>query len=392
MTPAARYAAAIDVLDGFLTGDPAEKLLSNWARKNRYAGSKDRAAVRDIVFDCLRNLRSFEAASGFAGGRGLAVGHCLHIGAEPKTVFSGEGYAPEPLSDDEVHQLSLGRDATLAELANLPDWIAQIAQADLGELFEASVSALNARAPVDLRVNLAKTTVESARKSLVAEEIFTEPVPEVPTALRVIANPRRVAGSNAFVGGLVELQDAASQAVIAMLDIAPNARVLDFCAGGGGKTLAMAGAMPSAKFEAWDISAARLAPLKDRAERAGANVRLLDAQPKTPDYDLVLVDAPCSGSGSWRRNPEGKWRLSAERLEELQAMQSEVLQSAAACTRAGGILVYATCSMFTRENRDQVEAFLAVNPTFHVLKDHSFAVGAPGDGFYCAILQNNSGV
>jgi 16S rRNA (cytosine967-C5)-methyltransferase len=392
MTPAARYAAAIDVLDEFLDGASVDKVLSNWARSNRYAGSKDRAAVRDIVFDCLRNLRSFAVASGLEGGRGLVAGHCLYLGENPKSVFTGEGYAPDPLSEDEQAQLDQTGTPSDAERANLPDWIAAMAQADLGNDFVTIATALNTRAPVDLRVNLLKVNRLDAIKALASEDIEAELLEDVTTALRITKNPRRVAGSKAFSDGLIELQDAASQAIITLLDVQPDARVLDFCAGGGGKTLALAAAFPSVQIDAWDISAARLAPLGERAKRAGAEVRLLKTLPKAPKYDLVLVDAPCSGSGSWRRNPEGKWRLTQDRLVELQAMQNEVLRSAAACTKAGGILAYATCSIFTRENREQVDAFLIENPMFEFQKDHSFRVSTPGDGFYCAILKNNSGV
>lgn len=392
MTPAARYAAAIDILDGFLDGQPAEKLLSNWARKNRYAGSKDRAAVRDIVFDCLRNLRRFGVESGLDGGRGLAVGHCAHLGLNPADMFTGAGYAPETLSVEDMASFNAAPSPTDTDCANLPDWISQIVRTDLGDGFGPTTTALSERAPVDLRVNTAKVTVSAAQTALATEDILTQTVDGVPTALRVTQNPRRVAGSQAFAQGLIELQDAASQAVIAMLDVQPNARILDFCAGGGGKTLAMAGAMPSAQFDAWDISADRLAPLADRAKRAGAKVTLLGNPPRTAQYDLVLVDAPCSGSGSWRRSPEGKWRLSQDRLTELLRLQARVLQQAAACTKTGGTLAYATCSIFTRENRAQVDAFVTNNPTFAVQKDHSFPVSDPGDGFYCAILKNNSGV
>lgn len=392
MTPAARYAAAIDVLDGFLSGEPAEKLLSNWARKNRYAGSKDRAAVRDIVFDCLRNMRSFMALSGLATGRGLAVGHCLENGLEPEAVFTGEGYAPSALTDAETAALENATDMTDAERGNLPDWIWDIVQVDLGADAIDTATALSTRAPVDVRVNRLKATRDAAQAALAAEEILTDPVDGVPTALRVIENPRRLAGSKAFAGGLIELQDAASQAVIERLDILEEANVLDFCAGGGGKTLALAAKAPAAQVEAWDISQARLAPLAERAKRAGATVTALQHPPKGAAYDLVLVDAPCSGSGSWRRNPEGKWRLTQDRLAELRDIQAAVLQQAAGCTKDGGVLVYATCSLFTQENRAQVDRFLAQNPQFSLQDQQSFRLNAPGDGFYCAILQNNSGV
>ncbi len=387
MTPAARYAAAIDVLDGFLEGEPAEKLLSNWARKNRYAGSKDRAAVRDIVFDGLRNLRGYAALSGVSGGRGVVIGQCSAQDTDLKDVFSGEGYAPAPLSEDEARQSDLPKKLSPAEAANLPDWIYRLFQDDLGEALSPTIAALNSRAPVDLRVNLSKTTREAAQVALLAEEIETETVAMVPTALRVTKNPRRVAGSKAFAQGLLELQDAASQSIVDLFDVAEGQSVLDYCAGGGGKTLAMAAKHPNARFDAWDISAARLAPLKERAKRAGAQVRLLSDAPTTVAYDVVVVDAPCSGAGSWRRNPEGKWRLTEDSLQQVQTMQSNVLDAACKTVKSGGTLVYITCSVLKSENQDQITAFCARSPEFSVLSEHCLNIGAPGDGFYCSILK-----
>ena len=387
MTPAARYAVAINILDGFLNGEPAEKLLSNWARKNRYAGSKDRAGVRDIVFDCLRNLRSYGAQSGIESGRGIAIGHCLALNIDPADMFSGLGYAPSVLCDEESVSIAQTSTPTVFEKANLPDWVCEIVQADWEGDFEQITNALSNRAPVDLRVNLAKASSVSAIAALALEDIIVEPVSTVPTALRVVQNPRRVAGSTAFAQGLIELQDAASQAVIDFLGIRVGMRVLDYCAGGGGKTLALAGSVNSANLDAWDISSARLAPLEERARRAGVKVRLLNSAPKSAIYDLVLVDAPCSGSGSWRRNPEGKWRITQERLQELQTLQAEVLRAASKNVKAGGTFAYATCSIFKRENGQQVDAFLAQNPEFSLIKDQTFNVGEPSDGFYCAILK-----
>ncbi|MDG1999237.1 MAG: RsmB/NOP family class I SAM-dependent RNA methyltransferase [Amylibacter sp.] len=390
MTPSARYAAAIYVLDKFLDGHPVEKILSNWARKNRYAGSKDRAAVRDIVFDCLRKLSSFQAISGIHNGRGLAIGHCLEIGLELKDVFNGEGYAPEPLDEYELASLDVEPTPNAAQKGNLPDWVFRIVSMDHVNEVNVLTANLSRRAPVDLRVNTSKTNLNAVQLALEEEGIVSQPLDDVATALRIVKNPRRVVGSRAFADGWLELQDAASQAVVEMLDIQPNNQVLDFCAGGGGKTLAMAAAQPGAKFDAWDISAARLKSLKVRAKRAGATVFVLETEPSAPTYDLVFVDAPCSGSGSWRRNPEGKWRLTSDRLNELQRIQAKLLQQAAVCTKPGGILAYVTCSIFDCENRAQVDKFLNDYPAFALLKKRDFSVSDPGDGFFCAILQNNS--
>lgn len=386
MTPAARYAAAIGVLDGFLGGEPAEKLLSNWSRRNRYAGSKDRAAVRDIVFDCLRNLRSFQALAGFEGGRALAVGHILAQQGDVRAVFTGEGYAPAPLADTET---KTPKPLTEGEQTDLPDWLVAPMRASLGADFAAVCDRLRQRAPVDLRVNLRKNDRATAQEVLAEEDILTEPVEMVPTALRVVKNPRRVAQSRAYLDGRVELMDAASQAVVAALPLDQAKRALDFCAGGGGKTLAMAALAPNLRISAHDQSAARLAPLKDRSKRAGAPVRLLKSAPKPADglYDLVLLDVPCSGSGAWRRAPEGKWRLTAQTLETLTKTQAAILANAPDLVSPEGCIAYVTCSLLQAENEDQIARFCAENPAWKPAYQRRFSLLECGDGFFLSLLK-----
>lgn len=386
MTPAARLAAAISVLDAVLDGAPAERELTNWARASRFAGSGDRAAIRDIVFDCLRNRRSFDAVAGFGGGRGLALGWCLAGGAQVDVLFSGRGYGPGALSDAEQAAHGQAQAPDGAAAADLPDWLWPIFQTDHGNAALDLARRLCRRAPLDLRVHVARSTVPEAQAALQAEGVASEPVPGVPTALRVTENPRRVAGSAAFRKGLIEIQDAASQAVVGQLPLSSGARVLDLCAGGGGKSLAMAAAQPDARLDAWDISPARLAGLVPRAERALAQIRLLDAAPTGSAYDLVLVDAPCSGSGAWRRSPEAKWRLTPDRLEELCGLQRDVLAAGWAATRPGGTLAYATCSVLCAENQQQVAAFCSATPGARPILDQAFALDAPGDGFYLALI------
>lgn len=387
MTPAARLAAAIGVLDRVLAGTSVERELTNWARASRFAGSKDRAAVRDIVFDCLRNLRSYHTISGQVGGRGLALGWCLDGREDLDALFSGQGYGPPPLSPSERTPRSAVKPPEAAEAADMQDWLWPMLQADHGAQAMHLARALCRRAPLDLRVNLARTTVEEAARGLGADGIRTETVKGVPGALRVTENPRRVAGSAAYLAGLVEIQDAASQAVVDLLPLRPGLDVLDYCAGGGGKTLAIAGRAPGARISAWDISTARLAALRPRAERAAAQVRLLAASPQEAAFDLVLVDAPCSGSGAWRRSPEGKWRLTPDRLEELRRMQRGVLDGGWSALRPGGVMAYATCSILSVENRAQVDSFLERTPDARLATDRSFTLGAPGDGFYVALVK-----
>jgi 16S rRNA (cytosine967-C5)-methyltransferase len=388
MTPAARYAAAIDVLDGVLFGEPVEKQLSNWARRNRYAGSTDRAAVRDIVFDCLRNLRCYGFDAGFCTARGLIVGHCLTFGIEPDQVFSGEAYGPTPLLGDELQAIeSQKKNADEAVIANLPDALFNTLKSDWPGSYSEIAQHLRTRAPVDIRVNKTRGTVSGAIKTLGREDIEAVPIDGVPFGLRVTKNARRIAATKSFADGLVELQDAASQSIVQMLDLHAAPSILDYCAGGGGKTLAMAALSPKSAIAAWDINPNRLEPLRERAKRAGAKVQILRAPPIGRVFDLVLVDAPCSGSGAWRRNPEGKWRITPESLAQLIAAQANVLSSASQHVAEDGLLVYVTCSIFHSENQAQLARFLTENSNYKCQTERYFKITQPGDGFYCAILQ-----
>ncbi|HDR29936.1 MAG TPA: RsmB/NOP family class I SAM-dependent RNA methyltransferase, partial [Rhodovulum sp.] len=238
MTPAARIAAAIGLLDAWLAGAPVERLLTTWGRQNRYAGAKDRAAIRDLVFDALRCRRSFAALGGSATGRGLMLGLLRADGIAPGTIFTGEGHVPPPLTAAE--QAVPPADLPEEIACDCPDALAAVLRDSLGADFLPVMQALRQRAPVFLRANLRRTTRDKAAAALASEGIETRPHPLSPTALEVTANARRVQQSRAWREGLVELQDAASQAVADLMPLPEGGRVLDFCAGGGGKTLALA--------------------------------------------------------------------------------------------------------------------------------------------------------
>jgi 16S rRNA (cytosine967-C5)-methyltransferase len=383
VTPGARWAAAAEIVDRIAAGDPAEKALTTWARRSRFAGSRDRAAIRDHVFDILRCWRSTAALGGGETGRLRVLGRLRQTGVAPESVFSGEGYALAPLTEAEAMG---GRSPLGAEAADLPDWIFKLFCSDLGAESDVVNEALRHRASVFLRANLLKTDRAKAQAALAEDGIATVPHPLSETALEVTEGARRVAQSGAFRTGLVELQDVSSQAVIDALPLAPGKRVLDFCAGGGGKTLAMA-ARVQGPVEAHDADPRRMSDLPARAKRAGAQVTRIER----PDgaYDLVLCDVPCSGSGSWRRDPEGKWRLTPERLDDLTRTQASILDRVVDFVAEDGILAYATCSVFFRENEAQIVAFLNRHHEWTCLKQKRFGFDQGGDGFFVAVLTRS---
>ncbi|MEO6301066.1 MAG: RsmB/NOP family class I SAM-dependent RNA methyltransferase [Paracoccaceae bacterium] len=379
MTPAARLSAAIEVLDRILAGAPAEQALTGWGRANRFAGSGDRYALRDLVFEALRCRRSFAALGGSESGRGLILGSLRAAGTEPATMFTGVAHAPTPVQSDEV-----GRDPELLEALDCTEWLAPRLQSSLGEDFAPVMMTLRQRAPVFLRVNARNATRDVAMRSLSDEGITTRNCDWVNTALEVTGNARKIQTSAAYVTGVVELQDASSQAVVAALDLQDGTRVLDYCAGGGGKTLAMAafGVIP----DAHDANPSRMRDLPARAARAGAKVSLIKNPTVSEPYDLILADVPCSGSGSWRRDPQGKWALTEAKLNDLIKLQAQILDSVLAFVKPGGVLAYATCSLLADENEAQVADFIARHPDWRLMDQRRFSPLHGGDGFFLARL------
>lgn len=381
MTPAARHQAAIDILDRILGGAPAEQALTSWARGARYAGSKDRAAIRDLVFDALRCLRSFAHVGGELSGRGLILGALRMHGVDPKTIFTGAGYGPAPLSDAERNFTPPPMPDPVA--LDCPDWLFAPFKDSLGPDVASILQSLRQRAPVFLRVNLARLSRAAAIEALKADQITAIPHPLAPTALEITANARALHRSHAYLDGLVELQDAASQAVIAELPPLKGLRVLDYCAGGGGKALALAA--QGAEVTAHDANPARMRDLPQRAGRARSTITVTEAPEGL--FDLVLTDVPCSGTGSWRRAPAGKWSLTAGKLAELHKLQAGILDAAATHVRPGGGLAYVTCSLLDSENHAQTDAFLSRKRDFSLEGTRRFTPMEGGDGFYLARLM-----
>lgn len=397
MTPAARLAAAAGLLDEIGAGTPAEKALTRWGRGARYAGSGDRAAVRDLVFDVLRTRRSCAARGGGATGRALVLGLLRERGDDPAAWFTGARHALPPLTAAEA---AGGRAPERWEALDMPDWLGPALRESLGEATEAVCRALRDRAPLFLRWHERRTDAGTALAALAEDGIVAAPHPLAPTALVVTEGARRLRQARAYLEGLVELQDAASQAVCAALPAGPGLRALDYCAGGGGKALALAAR--GAEVVAHDADPARMADLPRRATRAGDPVRVATSGEVVAlgPYALVLADVPCSGSGAWRRQAEAKWRLTREGLDRLVALQAGILGEAAARVRTGGRLAYATCSLLREENEAQVARFLSETGeawTLEATRRFGLAAGggvdgaaqADGDGLFLALMRRS---
>ncbi|SFQ52185.1 16S rRNA (cytosine967-C5)-methyltransferase [Roseivivax halotolerans] len=382
MTPGARVQAAIEVIDKVRAGMATEQALTRWARGARYAGSKDRAAVRDHVFDALRMWRSAAERGGGESGRHRMLGVLLLQGKDPAELFTGEGHAPACLAEDEGGSAELSEEA----VRDVPDWIWGAFLDDHGPAKAAEIAqTLRCRAPITLRINGLMGDPNVAREVLAEDGIETRANPRADLALTVTEGARRVAQSRAYRDGLVELQDAASQAAIEALPLSVGMRVLDYCAGGGGKSLALAARLGGGPVWAHDSDKKRMRDLPGRAERAAADIRIV-ARPKGP-FDLILCDVPCSGSGTWRRAPEAKWRFDKEDLADLRNVQREILSDVAPMLSGEGILVYATCSVMSAENDQIVSWFLSENQDFGLLSSQQVLPDEDGDGFYYAILR-----
>jgi 16S rRNA (cytosine967-C5)-methyltransferase len=395
MTPGARLAAVLELLEAIgAAPPPIEPIVERFVRARRYMGAKDRRAVTGRLYAILRAERRLDWRLAGAGAaptpRRRLIAHLLLAdGLSPDdlaTLFSGAGHAAAPLDGAETALAAALAGQALDDAAmpapvahEFPDWLEPALILAFGENLAAEMAALNAPAPLDLRVNTLKATREAAQRALAAEGVESAPTPLSPVGLRV-AGRAALPATRAFRDGLIEVQDEGSQLIALLAGARPGQTVIDFCAGAGGKTLALAAAMGregavDGTLWALDVEARFLDRLAARAARAGAAAirtralhgggnddAWLAAHARTAD--VVLVDAPCSGSGTWRRHPAAKRWLTPERLADLTARQRQALAAAARLVKPGGRLVYATCSVLAGENEDTVAAFLAAHPDF----------------------------
>ncbi len=348
---------------------PADRFIRDYFRARRYAGSKDRAAVAERVFQGFRHRASFAWRMGGESPRSLVIASLLAEnlpGDEIAALFSGAGYGPAALS--EAEQSAIGHPPASEPPLNVRGEFPAFLETELRERFGGNLllemQALNQRAPIDLRVNTRKTMRADVLAQLRAEGYGAEPTPYSPFGIRLPSGTSGLDRTALFASGAFEFQDEAAQIAATLCEAQPGMRVLDLAAGAGGKALALAAAMGNrGEIVAADISSARLDQIGLRAVRADAAIIAIEQKPKG-SFDRVLLDAPCSGSGTWRRQPEQKWRLTPARLAELVALQDRLLDRAAAHVAPGGRLIYVTCSLLPHENEGRIAAFLARWPGF----------------------------
>ncbi len=392
MTPEARLAAVIEVLEEIVAKDrPADLVAGGYLKARRYIGAKDRRAISDRVWGVLRRRARLDfwlqAEDMKVSPRGRVIADLVLTDKMTPTdlsaLFAGGGRAPDRLTPGEhtFVQAIKGKDIFRHDMPSwvkgeYPEWIESHLQQVFGDRLAAEMGVLRDEAPVDLRVNTLKGDREAARVALLKEGLRAEPTPYSPIGLRL---PARIAltAQQAFRDGLVDVQDEGSQLLALLTDAQPTHAVVDFCAGAGGKTLALAATMQNkGRLVACDVNERRSEKAVLRLRRADVhNVtrRVLESETdkwvkrQAGTFDRVLIDAPCTGTGTWRRNPDSKWRLSEQTVAELTALQGRIIDSASRLVRPGGRLIYATCSLLAEENERRVETFLAEHPDFTVV-------------------------
>jgi 16S rRNA (cytosine967-C5)-methyltransferase len=377
-------------------GRYADKVIEKYLKNNRRWGSRDRRFFAETVYGCVRWWRKYWAIIGEepviefdALWQVWGVHHALVHGDLPLWP-EFENYTFEDIRK-KAAALKLSR----VQAESIPDWLDQLGEEELGARWPAILHALNEKAPVDLRVNTLKTTREKLRVQLKAEEIETDEFPPVPTAV-ILRERKNVFTTQAFKDGLFEVQDRASQLVAPFLHVEPGHRVIDACAGAGGKSLHLAALLKNkGKVIAMDIHEWKLKELRTRAARDGVDVieaRWIESAKTIKRLegtaDRVLLDVPCSGLGVLRRNPDSKWKLKPEEIKRLQTLQAEILSGYSKMVKPGGLLVYATCSILPSENERQIEKFLAENSEQWTLQEQLRVDPdqGRGDGFFAARL------
>lgn len=393
MRHAAQLQATIELLDQIAeTKYPADRIMSTYFKQHRYIGSKDKAAISENLYTILRNKMRFEY---ILNSKDLGVHSRMLVALLLKmddgdlyTTFDGDKYSPKRLKPGQLERfseldLNVIDAAPLNTRLNVPEWIAPKLEKALGDRYEQEMIATNQRATTDIRVNTLKSSIAPVEQALADVGYVAHKTDLSPWAIRF---DKRAAlfGLPAFKQGWFEIQDEGSQLLALLTGAKPGQKIVDFCAGAGGKTIAMAAMMENkGTIYACDVHTKRLEQLGKRTKRSGVhNVRthVLSSEhdkwvKKHAEYaDTVLIDAPCTGTGTWRRSPDSRWNLAQENLDNLVALQQSIMQSAKRLVKPGGLLLYATCSLLEEENEEQVLKFLESNPDF---SPESFEIPQP---------------
>lgn len=412
MTPAARLSAAIEVIETIETQRiPAAQALKEWGTAHRFAGSGDRAAIAGLTWDVLRRRASSAFLMDDDSARARVLG-MLKLergldGAAVAALCDGSRFAPQPLSEAERQALD---SRTLSEApahvaGDYPEWLDGELAAVFGDDRVAEAAAMASRAPLDLRVNTLRGKREKVQAQL--SHLHAQPTPWSPLGLRIelgadARNPG-VQAEEVFIKGAIEVQDEGSQLAALLTAAKPGEQVIDLCAGAGGKTLALAAMMQGkGRLIASDADKRQLAPIHERLSRAGVHNAEIRAPKGEADpvadirgsADLVVIDAPCTGTGTWRRNPDAKWRMRPGALEIRLAAQQAVLERAAPMVKPGGRIAYITCSVLASENNAQVQGFLARHPEFTVVPPAEVAAALwdKAEAFLAAALVSPEGL
>lgn len=404
-----RLSAAIAVLTDVETRKrPVSEALKAWGLNNRFAGAGDRAAIGNLVYDALRRRASHAALMGSDSPRALVLAVAVRDWHEDPAAlsesFAGDSHAPEPLTEEEIARAvgQLPDDTAPHIIADFPEWLAPSIERAFGDNWIAEGQDMSGRPSLDLRVNTLKSTRERVLKSLdrftPSETAFSPVGVTMPAGPRDARTPN-VTTDEGYLKGWFEVQDQGSQIVAALAGAQPGEQVLDLCAGAGGKTLALAAAMGNkGQIFAYDSDRNRLAPIYDRLKRNGArNVQVRAPLPDALDdlvgkMDRVVIDAPCTGTGTWRRRPDTKWKLTPELLAQRVSEQAAILEEGARYLKPGGTLVYITCSILPEENDDQIVAFLAAHPDFASLPPEQLWQSAFGQPMPADIETANAGI
>jgi 16S rRNA (cytosine967-C5)-methyltransferase len=396
--------AAVDALQEIFNEDKqADKVLRNTLKRDKRWGSRDRGFIAETVYDIVRWKRLYSEIADVKApySRGDAF-RLFAVWATLRGIEVPDWKQMEPIPSRRIK----GRFDELSKIRkfreSVPDWLDEMGAKALGQYWDVELAALNQQAPVVLRANSLQTTTKDLRNTLAAQDVDTTIVPGHPDALQLVER-QNVFTKDAFKNGHFEVQDASSQKVSRFLDVKPGMRVVDTCAGAGGKTLHLAALMENkGQIIAMDIYEGKLKELKRRAKRAGAH----NIEPRVIDTtkvfkklygtaDRVLIDAPCTGLGTIKRSPDIKWKLQPEFVDKVIQRQEELLESYSKIVKPGGKLVYATCSIFPRENQEQIHKFLATEQGTHFtfVKDEKISPAKSGfDGFYMALLERKPDV